>query len=174
MNILVCSDQPHTATDKSQEGGRVSRMETNYPSLLARTKHKAKKRAVNRLSDDLFPGPAIPGHQIRQNEKYHVILIDQLIVRGTPDEYHLLLRLMERYDQPLSYRELIAQFHDASSNDLALLKAARAKLTYMLSALRTKIWSSDFAIVRVVDVGYMLIDRNKLWSTAHTVPDEKP
>lgn len=94
-------------------------------------------------------------------------MINGLMVRCTPDEYALLLKLMEQYEQPVLFGELIAQFQDASLTDPALLRTARRKLTCTLSDLRNKLWPTDFAIVRVVDAGYLLIHQNKLWSIAH-------
>jgi len=63
---------------------------------------------------------------------------------------------------------LIARFQDASLTDPALLKAARRKLTCTLSDLRHKLWPTDFTIARVVDVGYLLLHQDKLWSLTHS------
>ena len=104
------------------------------------------------------------------------MVINSLLVRCTPDEYALLLTLLERYEQPVFFDELIAQFQDASLSDPALLRAARRKLTCTLSDLRTKLWPTDFTIVRVVDAGYLLIHQDKLWSITHadlSDPDER-
>lgn len=95
------------------------------------------------------------------------MVINGLMVRCTPDEYMLLLKLMEQYEQPVLFDELIALFQDAGLRDPALLKAARRKLTCTLSDLRNKLWATDFTIVRVVDAGYLLIHQDKLWSIVH-------
>jgi DNA-binding response OmpR family regulator len=125
------------------------------------------RREAQRKRLHLLPGPAIAGYQIQRNEENHAIVINGLMMRCTPDEYRLLLTLMERYEQPVLFEELIAQFQDDSFADLALLKAARRKLTCTLSDLRAKLWPTDFAIVLVADVGYLLTHQDKLWSIAH-------
>jgi DNA-binding response OmpR family regulator len=114
-----------------------------------------------------MPGPAIAGYQIQRNEENHTVVIDGLMLRCTLDEYALLLKLLEHYEQPVLFDELIAQFRDASPTDPILLKAARRKLTSTLSDLRAKLWPTDFTIVLVADVGYVLIPQDKLWSMAH-------
>lgn len=137
-------------------------MDNQPPSRRKTSRREAKRKRLN-----LLPGPAIVGYQIQRNEENHAVIINGLMVRCTPDEYHLLLKLMERYEQPVLFDELIAQFYDASHTDLALLKAARRKLTSTLSDLRAKLWPTDFTIVRVVDVGYVLMHQDKLWSITH-------
>ena len=103
-------------------------------------------------------------------------MINDLMVRCTPDEYVLLLKLMEQYEQPVLFDELIALFQDAGLHDPVLLKTARRKLTCTLSDLRNKLWPTDFTIVRVVDAGYLLMHQDKLWSITHadlSDPDER-
>lgn len=95
------------------------------------------------------------------------MVINGFMARCTPDEYALLLKLLEQYERPVLFDELIALFQDAGLHDRLLLKVARRKLTCTLSDLRTKLWSTDFTIVRVVDTGYLLIHQDKLWSVAH-------
>ena len=146
----------------------------NQLSTLPMRKYIPRRETKNQYLH-LIPGPAIAGYQIRHNEEHHVVVINSLIVQCTSDEYRLLLKLLEAYDQPVVFDVLLAQFHDASHTDPALLKAARRKLTCTLSDLRAKLWSTDFAIVRVVDVGYLLIHQDKLWSMIHadlSSPDE--
>ncbi|HEU5375292.1 MAG TPA: hypothetical protein VFV38_07625 [Ktedonobacteraceae bacterium] len=124
-------------------------------------------QAARRKQLHLIPGPALAGYQIQKNEEHHVVVMNGLMVRCTPDEYRLLLRLLEEYERPVIFDELIRQFQDASHTDLALLRTARRKLTCTLSDLRAKLWPTDFTIVRVVDVGYLLIHQEKLWSITH-------
>jgi DNA-binding response OmpR family regulator len=149
-------------------------MERNKPLRSSRRRrsswHEAQRQRLH-----LLPGPPLAGYQIQRNEENHTVVINGLMVRCTPDEYALLLTLMERYEQPVLFDELIALFRDASLEDPALLKAARRKLTCTLSDLRTKLWPTDFTIVRVVDTGYLLLHQDKLWSLTHADlndPDE--
>jgi DNA-binding response OmpR family regulator len=149
-------------------------MHQSSVSPLARKHLSSKERQRKHLH--LLPGPAIAGYQIQHNEEHQAIIINGLIVRCTPDEYRLLLLLMERYEQPVFFDELIAQFQDASLTDPMLLKAARRKLTWTLSRLRNKLWPTDFTIVLVADVGYLLLRQDRLWSIAHAElaePDER-
>lgn len=119
----------------------------------------------------LLDGPVIAGYRIQRNEENHVLVIDNLILQCTSDEYGLLVHLMEQYEQPVSFEALIAHFQDASGDEPALLKLARKKLTATLSNLRAKLWATDFTIVCVVDVGYLLTPQERLWSLTH--PDQK-
>jgi DNA-binding response OmpR family regulator len=116
----------------------------------------------------LTAGPMIAGYQVQHSAEQHLVAINRCVVSCTPDEYRLLMLLAEHYGQPVVFDELIAQFQDASPVDPALLKTARRKLTCTLSDLRAKLWPADFTIARVVDVGYLLIHQDKLWSLAHT------
>lgn len=141
-------------------------MDSNQ-SLKHSQRQRSSWQAVQRQRLHLLQGPSIAGHQIQYNEQNHTVVINGLIVRCTRDEYALLLTLLERYGQPVLFDELIAQFQGASFTDLALLKAARRKLTCTLSDLRHKLWPTDFTIVRVVDVGYLLLHQDKLWSLTH-------
>lgn len=137
------------------------------------TQSQPPRRREKRARSILLPGPPIAGYLIQRDEENHYLAINQRTVRCTADEYRLLMQLLERYERPVPFDELIAQFRDGSSNDLAFLSLARRKLTCMLSALRAKLEATDFTITRVVDVGYMLIHRDRLWSTAHPTPAEK-
>lgn len=146
-------------------------MDTNPSS---RRRASGQKGTCKRLI--LLAGPALAGYQIQCNEEHHVIVINGLMLRCTPDEYRILLRLLERYEQPVSFDALIAQFQDASPADLALLKVARRKLTCTLSDLRIKLWPTDFTIVLVMDIGYLLTQQDKRWSMTHAFscdPDER-
>jgi DNA-binding response OmpR family regulator len=131
--------------------------------------HSQSKREARQQTRriQLLDGPAIAGYRIQRNEESHVMVIDNLILQCTPDEYRLLVHLMEQHEQPVSFEDLIAHFQDASTTEPALLKMARKKLTATLSNLRAKLWPTDFTIVRVVDVGYLLTLQNKLWSLNH-------
>ncbi|HZO74012.1 MAG TPA: hypothetical protein VFB60_17555 [Ktedonobacteraceae bacterium] len=142
-------------------------MESKQPSRPSQ-RQRSSWQATQHQRLHLLPGPPIAGHQIQHNEQNHTVVINGLMVRCTPDEYALLLTLLEHYGQPVLFDELIARFQDASLTDSALLKAARRKLTCTLSDLRHKLWPTDFTIVRVVDVGYLLLHQDNLWSLAHT------
>lgn len=146
----------------------MDRNQSSMPPKCRQTSAQEAKR--KRLV--LLPGPTIAGYQIQLNEEKHAIVINGLMERYTPDEYRLLLRLMEQYEQPVSFDVLIAQFQDASPTDLELLKVARRKLTCTLSDLRIKLWPTDFTIVLVVDMGYMLLHQRNLWSMKHAVPSD--
>ena len=120
-----------------------------------------------RPASEVLPGPAIAGYQILRNEANHTLVINQRMIRCTPEEYCLLLRLMEEYERPVVFDELIAQFQDASHTDQALLRGAKRKLVCTLSDLHSKLWPTELAIVQVMDVGYMLLPQSKLWSLRH-------
>ena len=138
-------------------------MDTLPPYQPKRTdRHRARRAQLH-----LLDGPAIAGYHIQHNEENQIIVINNLILHCTPDEYHLLVHLIEQYEQPVSFEDLIVHFQDASATEPALLKMARKKLTSTLSNLRAKLWPTDFTIVRVVDVGYLLTLQNKLWSLNH-------
>lgn len=115
----------------------------------------------------IIPGPVIAGHQTQCDEEHHLILVDHRTIRCTPDEYRLLSRLMTCYRQLVPVPELIAQFQDASHLDPALLQVARRKLTYVLSRLRLKLEATDFIIVWVVNMRYLLAERSDLWDPTH-------
>ncbi len=115
----------------------------------------------------LLPGPVVAGYQIRRNEESHAIMIDHLLIRCTAEEYRLLLKLLEDYERPVLLDDLIALFQDASQMDRALLRGAKRKLVCMLSDLRNKLWLTDFTVVQITDVGYMLLPQCKLWSQRH-------
>lgn len=124
-------------------------------------------RRPPRHASEFLPGPVIAGYQIQRNEANHTLVINQRMIRCTPEEYRLLLRLMEEYERPVGFDELIAQCQDASHTDRAFLRGAKRKLVRTLSDLRSKLWPTDFAIVQVMDVGYMLLPQSKLWSLRH-------
>ena len=141
-------------------------MDRNQPSEHHKRRQLSWQEA-QRQRFHLQPGPPIAGYQIQCNEENHTVVINGLMVRCTPDEYVLLLKLMGQYEQPVLFDELMALFQDAGLRDPALLKVARRKLTCTLSDLRNKLWATDFTIARVVDAGYLLIHQDKLWSIAH-------
>ena len=121
-------------------------------------------RRLLRQASEFLPGPVIAGSQAQRNEADHTLVINQRMIRCTPEEYRLLLRLMEEYERPVGFDELIAQFQDTSRMDWACLRDAKRKLVHILSDLRSKLWPTDFTIVQVTDVGYMLLPQSKLWS----------
>src|SRR5579875_1957546 len=123
--------------DQRKRKDRLSPMD--HQPLPPPSRQHLPRREAQRKRLHLLPGPAIAGYQIQRNEENHAIVINGLMMRCTPDEYRLLLTLMERYEQPVLFEELIAQFQDDSFADLALLKAARRKLTCTLSDLRAKL-----------------------------------
>jgi DNA-binding response OmpR family regulator len=129
-------------------------------------------RRPPRHASEFLPGPVIAGSQTQRNEADHTLVIHQRMIRCTPEEYRLLLRLMEEYERPVGFDELIAQCQDASQMDQVLLRGAKRKLVRTLSDLRSKLWPTDFAIVQVMDVGYMLLPQSKLWSLRHADPKE--
>src|SRR5579883_676356 len=121
-------------------------------------------RRPPRHASEFLPGPVIAGYHTQRNEANHTLVINQRMIRCTPEEYRLLLRLMEEYERPVGFDELIAQFQDTSRMDWACLRDAKRKLMHILSDLRSKLWPTDFTIVPVTEVRYMLLPQSKLWS----------
>ena len=96
--------------------------------------------------------PQLQGHQVLYDDVQHVVMLDGAILVFTPVEYALLLRLLKRAGEPVSFTHLLnlpqRQF---------LSRSMRHSLKQRMSQLRPRLWPFGLDILCLHDYGYLLL-----------------
>jgi DNA-binding response OmpR family regulator len=133
--------------------------EENEMSKYDREREQTYRR-MRGMRLTLVPGPSLPGHGVQWDERYHVLYIDQTLIPCTPTEFRVLTLLLTKHEQRVSSQQLIAQFEEEGEQDTLLARAAREKLSRLISSLRPKIWTCGLDIVSLTGYGYMLFSHD--------------
>jgi DNA-binding response OmpR family regulator len=99
--------------------------------------------------------PQLHGHQVLYDDVQHVVILDSTLMVFTPVEYALLLRLLKRAGEPVSFTHLLnlPQQH-------LLSRSMRRSLKQRMSQLRPRLWPFGLDILCLHDYGYLLLARS--------------
>ena len=99
----------------------------------------------------LTEGPQLAGYAIQHSDTYRLLIIDGAVVRFTPNEYALLLRLLQHSERHLSFAALeqclFLRFLDCNP---------RSALIRHMRRIRPKLWPFGLDILSITGYGYML------------------
>ena len=104
-------------------------------------------------------GPDVPGHSIQYDEEQHTWIIDQMLLPCTPAEYHCLELLFEHANACVPFASFLKNptIFPTASADVKDAKQERLRVAYMMSKLRTRVWTFGFDIASVWNIGYILL-----------------
>jgi len=102
------------------------------------------------MSSPLLSCPSIGTHRIQRNDINRVLIVDNIMIRFTPIEYRLLMRLLNA--QAESDVELIKA---AFGPEAAV--SARENIDKHIDKMRSKLLPSGLSIHRVAKYGYVLL-----------------
>jgi len=105
------------------------------------------KRDALRLTE----GPHLAGYVIQHSDANRLLIIDGAIVRFTPTEYSLLLRLLKQSEHHLSFA-VLEQCLFLRSLDCN----PRSALIRHMRRIRPKLWPFGLDILSITGYGYML------------------
>lgn len=124
---------------------------------MTRWKSTKMKSNVDHLR--LVEGPTIEGHIVQHSDVYHLLIIDGAVIRCTPTEYRLLMRLLQQSEYQLSFEILEQCAYQYSVNH-----RTHSALIRHMRRVRPKLWPFGLDILSITGYGYML----------HAVPLEHP
>ncbi len=96
-------------------------------------------------------GPHLDGYVIQHSDANRLLIIDGAIVRFTPTEYSLLLRLLKQSERHLSFAVLEQCLFLRSLNC-----NPRSALIRHVRRIRPKLWPFGLDILSITGYGYML------------------
>jgi DNA-binding response OmpR family regulator len=99
----------------------------------------------------LAEGPHLAGYVIQHSDAYRLLLIDGALMRFTPNEYALLLRLLQHSERHLSFALLEQCLFLRSLNC-----NPRSALVRHMRRIRPKLWPFGLDILSITGYGYML------------------
>jgi DNA-binding response OmpR family regulator len=99
----------------------------------------------------LTEGPHLAGYVIQHSDAYRLLLIDGALMRFTPNEYALLLRLLQHSERHLSFA-VLEQCLFLRSLDCN----PRSALIRHMRRIRPKLWPFGLDILSITGYGYML------------------
>ena len=99
----------------------------------------------------LAEGPHLAGYVIQHSDAYRLLLIDGALMRFTPNEYALLLRLLQHSERHLSFA-VLEQCLFLRSLDCN----PRSALIRHMRRIRPKLWPFGLDILSITGYGYML------------------
>ncbi len=99
----------------------------------------------------LTEGPHLAGYFIQHSDANRLLIIDGAIVRFTPTEYSLLLRLLKQSERHLSFAVLEQCLFLRSLNC-----NPRSALIRHMRRIRPKLWPFGLDILSITGYGYML------------------
>jgi DNA-binding response OmpR family regulator len=99
----------------------------------------------------LTEGPHLAGYVIQHSDANRLLIIDGAIVRFTPTEYALLLRLLQQSERHLSFAVLEQCLFLRS-----LHCNPRSALIRHMRRIRPKLWPFGLDILSITGYGYML------------------
>ena len=123
------------------------------------TQHKSNKETL-KLKD----GPSLVGHTIQHSDTYRLLIIDGAIMRFTPTEYALLLRLLQHSERHLSFAVLEQCLFLRSLNG-----NPRSALIRHMRRIRPKLWPFGLDILSITGYGYMLHATRQELATVQTL-----
>ena len=109
------------------------------------------QRTINKDALRLAEGPHLAGHVVQHSDTYRLLIIDGAIMRFTPTEYALLLRLLQHSERHLSFAVLEQCLFQRSLN-----VNPRSALIRHMRRLRPKLWPFGLDILSITGYGYML------------------
>ena len=115
------------------------------------TKLNSRQGKCNRDALRLVEGPSLVGHVVQHSDAYRLLLIDGTVVRFTPNEYSLLLRLLQHSERHLSFA-VLEQCLFLRSLDCN----PRSALIRHMRRIRPKLWPFGLDILSITGYGYML------------------
>src|SRR5258708_31093661 len=96
-------------------------------------------------------GPHLAGYVIQHSDAYRLIIIDGAIVRFTPTEYALLMRLLQQSERHLPFALLEQCLFMRSLNC-----NPRSALIRHMRRIRPNLWPFGLDILSITGYGYML------------------
>jgi DNA-binding response OmpR family regulator len=115
------------------------------------TKQNSRKGKFKRDALRLTEGPHLTGYVIQHSDAYRLLLIDGALMRFTPNEYALLLRLLQHSERHLSFA-VLEQCLFLRSLDCN----PRSALIRHMRRIRPKLWPFGLDILSITGYGYML------------------
>src|SRR5258706_14373030 len=98
--------------------------------------------------------PQLRGHQVLYDDVQHVVILDGAIMVFTPVEYALLLRLLKRAGEPVSFTHLLNM-----PRQQRLSASMRRSLKQRMRQLRPKLWPFGLDIMCLHEYGYLHLSR---------------
>jgi DNA-binding response OmpR family regulator len=95
------------------------------------------------------------GRQVLYDDEQHLVILDGAILACTPVEYALLLRLLQRAGEPVSFQSLLDM-----PTQQPLAKSMRRSLKQRMSQLRPRLWPFGLDILCLHEYGYLLLARS--------------
>ena len=108
-------------------------------------------RKNNKEALRLMEGPHLAGHVVQHSDTYRLLVIDGAIMRCTPSEYALLMRLLQQNERHLPFDLLEPCLCMRSPNG-----NPRSALIRHMRRLRPKLWPYGLDILSITSYGYML------------------
>jgi DNA-binding response OmpR family regulator len=99
----------------------------------------------------LHDGKPILGHRVQHHERYHLLIIDGVVVRCTATEYRLFVSLFQHIDSVVPFAELIGcppSFH--------VNRRTLRTLAQHISRMRDKLLPFELDISCQIGRGYLL------------------
>jgi len=96
-------------------------------------------------------GPHLAGHLVQHSDAYRLLIIDGAVVRCTPTEYALLMRLLQQSERHLPFELLEQCLFKRSLNC-----SPRSALIRHMRRVRPKLWPFGLDILSITGYGYML------------------
>ncbi len=112
----------------------------------------------------LAEGPHLAGYVIQHSDAYRLLLIDGALMRFTPNEYALLLRLLHHSERHLSFAVLEQCLFLRSLNC-----NPRSALIRHMRRIRPKLWPFGLDILSITGYGYMLHATRQELATAQAL-----
>jgi len=97
----------------------------------------------------------LQGHHVQYSDAQHLLLIDGAVVPCTPGEYDLLMPLLKRAGEPVSFPRLLGR-----QGQQTLTRGIRRGLTQQMSRLRARLWPFGLDILCLNSYGYLLLSRS--------------
>jgi DNA-binding response OmpR family regulator len=94
----------------------------------------------------------LQGRQVLYDDGQHLVILDGTILAFTPVEYTLLLRLLKRAGEPVSFQRLLGV-----SAQQPLARSMRRSLKQRMSHLRPRLWPFGLDILCLHEYGYLLL-----------------
>ena len=112
----------------------------------------------------LTEGPHLAGYVIQHSDANRLLIIDGAIMRFTPTEYALLLRLLQHSERHLSFAVLEQCLFLRSLNG-----NPRSALIRHMRRIRPKLWPFGLDILSITGYGYMLHATRQELATVHAL-----
>jgi len=128
------------------------------------TKRNSRDGKFKRDTLKLTEGPHLVGYVIQHSDTYRLLIIDGAIMRFTPTEYALLLRLLQHSERHLPF-DLLEQCLFLRS----LNGNPRSALIRHMRRIRPKLWPFGLDILSITGYGYTLHATRQELATVQTL-----